>query len=394
MQAQSISILGATGSIGRSTLAILADHPEWRLEAVTANTNAEALAEIARNHGAPFAAIADPAQYGALRTALSGTGIVAAAGPQAVCEAAARPADILVAGIVGIAGLAPTLAAVDRGARIALANKECLVCAGAAFMAEAHAKGATILPVDSEHNGLFQCLAGHHSEDIARLTLTASGGPFRETPHAHLASVTPQQAVRHPNWSMGAKISVDSATLMNKGLEIIEAAHLFAFDIDRIDAVIHPQSIVHGLVAFRDGSMLAHMAPPDMRIPIGHALGWPDHRLDWPKPLDITRLGALTFSEPDLDRFPALELARTAFTMGNGACCALNAANEVAVHAFLVEQLGFLDIPAVVSGVLDWYAGQPDWPIASADDAYALDKEARFIAGELTSRPTVATFAV
>src|SRR3954468_15226591 len=327
---RSVTILGATGSIGASTIDLLKrERARYRVEAVSANRNAAALAALAREVGARFAAVGDPASYRELKDALSGSGIEAAAGESGVIEAAQRPAQWVIGAITGAAGLKPTLAAADRGAMVALANKECLVCAGGLFMRRAAAAGATVLPVDSEHNALFQAMCSGRREDVRRVILTASGGPFRTWTRDSIATATPEQALKHPNWSMGPKVTIDSATLMNKGLEVIEAHHLFGLAPDEIDILVHPQSIVHGLVEFRDGSLIAQLGSPDMRIPIAHCLAWPE-RIDGPAPrLDLPQGAPLPFEDPDLVRFPALGLARRALEAGGGAPTVLNAANEV-----------------------------------------------------------------
>jgi len=386
-----VTILGATGSIGTSTLSVIADQPEsFQVEAVTAFGNAERLARVARSVKARLAVIADRSAYGALVEALAGSGIEAAAGPAAIEDAAARPVDVVVAGIVGAAGLAPTLAAIRSGARIALANKECLVCAGDIFMAEARRAGTMILPVDSEHNAIFQALEGRSIDDVDRIILTASGGPFRDWTKEAMAGARPEEALKHPNWSMGPKISVDSATLMNKGLELIEAHHLFGVPGERLEVLVHPQSIVHGIVAYRDGSMLAEMSTPDMRMPIAHCLSWPVRAARSGLHLDLARLGKLTFERPDLDRFPALALARAALDAGSWATNILNAANEVVVAAYLSGAIGFLEIAGIVEDSMDRAAIQGlDTPPVSVKDALALDREGRRIAnGILTHRLT------
>jgi 1-deoxy-D-xylulose-5-phosphate reductoisomerase len=374
-QPRRVTVLGATGSIGRSTLDLIGRDPaRYRVEAVTAHRNVRALAAIARQHRARLAVISDPACAGALEDALAGSGIEVAAGRTGLEEAAARPADWVMAGIVGVAGLAPTMTAVRRGAMVALACKESLVCAGQLMIDEVARSGAVLLPADSEHNAIFQALRGESMDAVERLILTASGGPFRQQSTAVMATATPAQAVMHPNWDMGAKISVDSATMMNKGLELIEAHHLFGLGSERIEIVVHPQSIVHSLVAFHDGSMLAQLGQPDMRIPIAHTLGWPE-RLDVPTPrLDLASVGQLTFEPPDPERFPALRLAREALEQGGGAPNVLNAANEVAVDAFLAKRIGFLDIARIVEAVLDRLAQST---VAGLDQILALDAEAR-----------------
>jgi 1-deoxy-D-xylulose-5-phosphate reductoisomerase len=376
-----VTILGSTGSVGCNTVELLAADPDaYRVEALVAHRNAALLAEQARKLNATLAVVADDSQYRELKAALAGTGIAAAAGAAAVIEAAARPADWVMAAIVGAAGLAPTLEAVRQGALVALANKEVLVCAGALVTEEARRCGARLLPVDSEHNAIFQVFAGEHKAAIERIMLTASGGPFRRASRAEMAAATPEQAVAHPNWRMGAKISVDSATMMNKGLEVIEAHHLFDLESDRLDIVVHPQSVVHGLVYYSDGSVLAQLGSPDMRTPIANALGWPE-RIPAPSPrLDLARLAQLTFEAPDPERFPALRLARAALDSGGGAPTVLNAANEVAVAAFLERRIGFLDIAATVERTLE---ALPDLRVAHLDDVYAIDAEARAVARRL-----------
>ncbi len=380
-----ITILGATGSIGASTLDLIKRAPEgYRVESISARSNATALGKIAREVGAKHAVVADPAAYRELKDALSGSRIEAAAGEDALVEAAQRPADWVMAAISGSAGLKPTLAAIERGATVALANKECLVCAGSLFMRRAANTGATVLPVDSEHNAVFQALGAGHRADVKRAILTASGGPFRTWSIEEIRAATPEQALRHPNWSMGPKVTIDSATLMNKGLEIIEAHHLFALKSDEIDVLVHPQSVIHGLVEFRDGSVVAQLGSPDMRIPIAHCLAWP-RRIDGPAArLDLAALQKLTFEAPDLERFPALALARHALETGGAATTVLNAADEVAVAAFLAGQISFLAIAALVEATLDKAAGrgllaEP----ANIDAALAVDHVARSLAQDL-----------
>src|SRR6478736_3617665 len=351
---RSITILGATGSVGASTVDLIKREPErYRVESVSARRNAAALGKIARDIGARHAVVADPAAYRDLKSALSGSRIEAAAGEEALIEAAQRPADWVMASISGSVGLKPTMAAIERGATVALANKECLVCAGSLFMRRAASTGATVLPVDSEHNAVFQALGSGHRADVRRAILTASGGPFRTWSKEAIKAATPEQALRHPNWSMGPKITIDSATLMNKGLELIEAHHLFSLKSEEIDVLVHPQSVVHGLVEFRDGSVVAQLGSPDMRIPIAHCLAWPV-RMGTPAPrLDLARIATLTFEEPDLARFPALALARRALAAGGAFPTILNAANEIAVREFVGRRLGFGGIPALVAATLD-----------------------------------------
>ena len=384
-EARSITILGATGSIGASTLDLIKRAPErYRVELISARSNAAALGKIAREVGAKHAVVADHAAYRELKDALSGSRIEAAAGEDALVEAAQRPADWVMAAISGSAGLKPTLAAIERGATVALANKECLVCAGSLFMRRASSTGATVLPVDSEHNAVFQALGAGHRADVRRAILTASGGPFRTWSIEEIRAATPEQALRHPNWSMGPKVTIDSATLMNKGLEIIEAHHLFALKSEEIDVLVHPQSVIHGLVEFRDGSVVAQLGSPDMRIPIAHCLAWP-RRIDGPAArLDLAALQKLTFEAPDLERFPALALARQALETGGAATTVLNAADEIAVPAFLSGQISFLAIAALVEATLDMAAGrgllaEP----ANIDAALAVDHIARSLARDL-----------
>jgi len=382
---KSVTLLGATGSIGLSTADLLKrNRDHYRVEAVTAARNAAALAALARELGARFAAVADPAHYPALKQALAGSGIEAGAGPEAVVEAAERPADWVMAAITGAAGLTPTLAAVRRGAAVALANKECLVCAGALFMRAAQDSGTTLLPVDSEHNAIFQALGSGRRDDVRRIILTASGGPFRTWPLDRIRSATIEEALRHPNWAMGKKITIDSATMMNKGLELIEAHHLFGLPPERIEILVHPQSVVHSLVEFRDGSLIAQLGPPDMRVPIAHCLAWPARMEGAAPALDLARVASLTFEAPDPVRFPALRLAREALEAGGGASTALNAANEIAVEGFLAGRLGFARIVALVEETL-LEAGRRGLlrEPQSIDDALSVDHVSRSLAREL-----------
>ncbi|MCH7888524.1 MAG: 1-deoxy-D-xylulose-5-phosphate reductoisomerase [Proteobacteria bacterium] len=373
-----VTILGSTGSVGRNTLDLIERHrPAYEVEALTAYSNVELLAEQARRLCPRLAVIGDDSLYAELKEALAGTGVETAAGADGLTEAAERPSDWVMAAIVGAAGLAPTLTAVRRGTIVALANKEALVCAGAIMMAEVKAHGATLLPVDSEHNAIFQVFDFKRRESIERIILTASGGPFRELDLEAMADVTPEQAVAHPNWKMGAKISVDSATLMNKGLELIEAHHLFALPSERIDVVIHPQSVVHSLVTHVDGSVLAQLGSPDMRTPIAYALGWPDRIAAPVERLDLAAVAKLTFEAPDESRFPALPLARHALQSGDGAPTILSAANEVAVHGFLARKIGFLDIVRIVERTLERV---PQAPLESLEDVRAIDSTARDVA--------------
>lgn len=379
-----VTILGSTGSVGRNTVELIEARPDlYRVEALVANTSVDLLAEQARRMKPRMAVVADESAYGRLKDALSGSGVIVAAGPAAVIEAAQLPAEWVMAAIVGAAGLAPTMAAVRRGAVIGLANKECLVCAGALMMAEVAAHGATLLPVDSEHSAIFQVLDFQQPEAIEKIVLTASGGPFRCRSLAEMASVTPEQAVAHPNWSMGAKISVDSATMMNKGLELIEAHHLFTVPESKIDIVVHPQSVIHSMVSYVDGSVLAQLGSPDMRTPIAYALGWPK-RIPAPSPrLDFAAIGQLTFEAPDAVRFPALRLARRALQSGGSAPTVLNAANEIAVQAFLSRGIGFLDIAGVVEQTLDVIEHDG---ASSIEDVLAQDRRARDCAWNIIKR--------
>ncbi len=381
-----VTILGSTGSVGCNTIDLIERNRDaYVVEALTAHRNFAALAEQAKRLRPRFAVIADPDRYGELKQALAGTGIEVAAGPGALEEAAARPADWVMAGIVGAAGLAPTLAAVRRGAIIALANKECLVCAGELMMKEVAAHGATVVPVDSEHNAIFQVFEFDRVETVEKIILTASGGPFWGLDKAAMAHVSREQAVAHPTWNMGAKISVDSATMMNKGLELIEAYHLFPVSHKCIEVLIHPQSVVHSLVAYIDGSLLAHLGSPDMRTPIAYALGWPQRIAAPAARLDLASIGQLTFEEPDDERFPALRLAREALESGGPAPTILNAANEVAVDGFLMGRIGFLDIAGIVEQTLEQL---PRAPLREFDDVLEVDAVARDVAARLVARAT------
>ncbi len=375
-----VTILGATGSVGTSTLDLIERDPAaFEVVALTANCDVAKLAAAAKRVSAKLAVVADPTCHQALAEALAGTGIAVASGPDAVCDAARMEADWTMAAIVGTAGLKPVLAALEGGQAVALANKESLVSAGDVMMQAAAATGATLLPVDSEHNAVFQCLETQNADRIARIILTASGGPFRERTLDEMRAITPEQAVAHPNWSMGAKISVDSATMMNKGLELIEAFHLFPVTVDQLDVIVHRQSVIHSMVEYVDGSVLAQLGSPDMRVPIAHALAWP-RRMETPcQRLDLATIGRLDFEAPDYERFPCLKLAREALAAGGARPAILNAANEVAVAAFLAGQVGFLEIAAIVSDTLDRYdPAAPD----TLDQVLAIDGEARILAGE------------
>ena len=373
-----VTILGSTGSVGCNTVDIVRRRPEaFEIVALTANKNVDLLVKQALELRPKLAVIADPARYAALKAGLSGTNIAAAAGAEALVEAASLPADRVLAAIVGAAGLAPTLAATRTGTVVGIANKDCLVCAGDLLTAAAKASGAKLLPVDSEHSAIFQVFDFENPEAVEKIILTASGGPFLRRDRVTLARVTPAEAVAHPNWDMGAKISVDSATMMNKGLELIEAWHLFPVRGDQIDILIHPQSVVHSMVAYTDGSVLAQMGAPDMRTPIAYALDWPRRGPSPATRLDLARVGTLTFEEPDERRFPALALARAALSEGGGAPTVLNAANEVAVGGFLAGRIGFLDITGVVESTLEQL---PHQTAVTLDDTIALDAAARLVA--------------
>lgn len=376
---RSVTVLGATGSIGDSTMDLLRGaRDRYRVEALTANGNVQALAKLAKEFDARFAAVADPSRLGELKEALAGTRTECGAGESAIIEAAARPADWVMAAVSGAAGLKPALAAVDRGAAVALANKECLVCAGDFFMQRAAKAGACILPADSEHNALFQALSSGNREELVRVIITASGGPFRTWAPADIERATLQQALKHPNWSMGQKITIDSASMMNKGLEVIEASYLFALTPDEIDVLVHPQSIVHGMVEFSDRSVVAQLGTPDMRIPIAHCLGWPDRIVGPSAKLDLAKIGQLTFEAPDLERFPALRLAYEALRTGRGATTVYNAANEIAVAAFVAGKIRFGGIARLVEATLnDWIRTGNRAPMTSADDAISVDHIAR-----------------
>ncbi|MBF0560434.1 MAG: 1-deoxy-D-xylulose-5-phosphate reductoisomerase [Alphaproteobacteria bacterium] len=378
---RSVTILGSTGSIGCSTVDLVSRHPErFRVEALAAYSNVELLARQALALRPRLVAVADPRAGTVLKEALSGTGIVVAVGAEAVVEAALRPAEWVMAAIVGAAGLRPTLAAVGRGAIVALANKESLVCAGDLVMASVRNNGATLLPVDSEHSAIFQVFDPAKLDQVEKIVLTASGGPFRTRDRQAMASVTPAEAVAHPNWSMGAKISVDSATMMNKGLELIEAHHLFRLPEERIEILVHPQSVIHSMVAYSDGSVLAQMGSPDMRTPIAFALGWPERIVAPVLRLDLAAIGSLTFERPDPVRFPSLRLARQALRNGGAAPAVFNAANEVAVQKFLSGAIGFLDIAEIVERTLGLVSGGAP---ANLEEVLEMDALARRVADSL-----------
>ncbi len=381
---RNVTILGSTGSVGCNTVDLIEKNSgDYTVEALTANRNIKLLAEQSKRLKAKTAVLADPAGYKDLKAALSGTGIEVTAGPEAVIEAAAQPADWVMASIVGAAGLKPTLTAIRRGATIGLANKECLVSAGDVFVKEVISYGATLLPVDSEHSAIFQVFDFDNADRVRRIILTASGGPFREFSHAQMAGVTPEQAVAHPNWDMGAKISVDSATMMNKGLELIEAFHLFPVTAKQIEILVHPQSVIHSMVDYVDGSVLAQLGTPDMRTPIAYALAWPKRMSSPASRLALEEITTLTFEAPDYERFPALRLARQALEAGGTAPTILNAANEVAVRNFLDKNIGFLDIVRIVGETL---SAAPEGRLNNLDDVAEADAEARRIAEELIGK--------
>jgi len=378
---RSISILGATGSVGEQTLDLIRrNREEWKVVALSANCSAGKLAQLAREFDTEIAVVADENSLAELRDGLAGSGIHAAGGTQALREAAARPVDMTVAAIVGCAGLDPTMAAIEQGGTVALANKEALVSAGDILKLAVAQNGATLLPTDSEHNAIFQCLAGNAMEDVRRIILTASGGPFRTLDATQLETVTREQALKHPNWEMGAKITVDSATMFNKGLELIEAYHLFPVALDQLEILVHPQSVVHSMVEFRDGSTLAQLGPPDMRVPIASCLAWP-RRMDTPcAPLDLAALGQLTFEATNEELFPATRLCREAAQAGGAAPAILNAANEVAVAAFLAGQIGFTRIAALVEETLSRMTSRAP---TNLEEVLAVDGEAREHAAQL-----------
>ncbi len=388
-----VTVLGSTGSIGASTLDVIAHaratygQNTMPIEALTAQSNVATLAAQARAFHPRLAVIGDSALYTQLKEALAGTKVEVAAGRDAILDAASRPSDIVMVAIVGAASLVPALRAVERGATVALANKECIVAAGEVFRRAIAKSGAAVVPVDSEHNAVFQVLDAADANEVERVTLTASGGPFRGWARDRMESVTPAQAVAHPNWSMGSKISVDSATLMNKGLELIEAHFLFALPPEKLSVLVHPQSVVHCLVSYADGSTLAHLSAPDMRTPIAHALAWPRRIVSPSRRLDLAMLGQLTFERPDPDCFPCLKLAQDCLRMGGAAPTILNAANEIAVEAFLEQKLGFLDIARAVEATLEQYGARGhNVSPASLEAVLAVDSEARELAGNICRR--------
>jgi 1-deoxy-D-xylulose-5-phosphate reductoisomerase len=380
-----VTVLGATGSIGQSTLDLIGRSPlDFEVVALTAATNAALLAKLAIRHGAKRAVLASATHYRELKERLSGTGIEAAAGEAAVIEAARMPADWIMAAIVGAAGLRPTFAAAAQGTCLALANKECLVSAGKVFLGAVASAGAVLLPVDSEHSAAFQAIDASLTHCIEMITLTASGGPFRTWDAARIKAATPHDALKHPNWSMGQKITVDSATLMNKGLELIEAYHLFRVRLDQLDVVVHPQSVIHCLVRYCDGSVLAQMSAPDMRTPIAYSLAWPERMPAPTERFDLAKLGSLTFEAPDETRFPALRVAKEALSAGGNAPTVLNAANEIAVEAFIAGRIGFSEIAAVVEATLEASIGDIGGSAAETlDDVIEMDRAARVLAQRL-----------
>ncbi|SHN15478.1 1-deoxy-D-xylulose 5-phosphate reductoisomerase [Roseibium suaedae] len=380
---QKVTVLGATGSVGQSTLDVIARHPDrFEVEALVANSNVAELARLARLVGAKLAVVSSEAHGPALRDALEGSGIETAWGAQAVLEAVDRPADVVLGAIVGFAGLEPTLRALKAGRSLALANKECLVCAGDLFMSEVERHDVTLLPVDSEHSAIFQVFEAENAGQVEKIILTASGGPFRTWSLDAMQSATVAQALKHPNWDMGSRITIDSATMMNKGFEVIEAFHLFPLGAEQLDVLVHPQSVIHGLVQYKDGSLLAQLGSPDMRTPIAHCLAWPERMSVPVERLDLAAIVSLSFEAPDLIRFPALRLAQEAMRRGGGATAVLNAADEVAVAAFLNGRIGFMDIPASVEATLE--AMEPRYGASAPmriEDVAALDQEARAICG-------------
>ncbi|WP_231710295.1 1-deoxy-D-xylulose-5-phosphate reductoisomerase [Roseibium limicola] len=385
---QRLTVLGATGSVGKSALDIVGRNPDrFEVVALVANSSVEDLAQAAIAVGAQVAVVAREELGPDLAAALSGSGIATGAGTQAVMEAVDRPCDMVVGAIVGAAGLKPTMASLKPGRSLALANKECLVCAGSLFMERAREVGTTLLPVDSEHSAIFQVFEQGNADQIEKIILTASGGPFRQTPLADLTSVTPEQALKHPNWDMGSRITIDSATMMNKGFEVIEAFHLFPLTVDQLDVLVHPQSIIHGMVQYRDGSLLAQLGAPDMRTPIAHCLAWPERMAVPVERLDLSKIAQLTFEAPDMERFPALRLATEALQEGPIATASLNAADEIAVAAFLQRKIGFLDIAAAVENVVErMLSRQAGATIGSLEDVLGIDAQARSLCAEWVSR--------
>ena len=383
MGVKRLTILGSTGSVGTQTLDLVAESPEaYAVCALIGGRNVALLAEQAKQFRPEITVISDESLLGELREALAGTNLACAGGREAVLEAAGRPVDWTMSAITGVAGLEPTLAAVKHGGTIAFANKEALVSAGDVFLRAVDEANATLLPVDSEHNAIMQAMADGNTKAIDKIVLTASGGPFRNHSLEEMRGITREAALRHPVWSMGAKISIDSATMFNKGLEVIEAARLFNLPSGQIDVLVHPQSIIHGMVYYADGSVLAQLGSPDMRVPIAHALAWPSRIGTQAPRLDLVAAAKLEFHAPDEVRFPALRLAREALTAGHGAPTVLNAANEVAVAAFLERQIGFLDIARIVETVMAKLGAPPVDDLAAV---LALDHTARTAATALAS---------
>ncbi len=381
---RTVTILGSTGSIGRNTVDLLNRNSEYfNVVALTANTNAELLAKQSLLLNPDVAIIRDTSKYQLLKDRLEGSGIEVMTGDESVIEAASRSADIVVAAIVGAAGLRPTLSAISQGTIVAIANKECLVCAGDIIIEEANNCNTMLLPIDSEHNAIFQVLESNNTDEVERIILTASGGPFLNWSKARMNTITPEQAVLHPNWDMGRKVSVDSATLMNKGLELIEAAYLFPVLPEKLEVLVHPQSIIHSMVEYVDGSVLAQMASPDMRTPIAYSLSWPKRIKTPTKKLDFAEIGKLTFESPDVERFPALSLARNSLNKGNGSTTVLNAANEVAVQSFLKSSIDFPSITGIIEETLTKVAG---YPVKSLYDCEQLDNESRRVAQALVKK--------
>jgi 1-deoxy-D-xylulose-5-phosphate reductoisomerase len=381
---KTITILGVTGSIGQNTAELVQANPEkFKVKSVIAQKSAEKLTKLAKDLKAEKAVIADETKYKELKDLLSGSGIEVVAGQEAMLEAAGTKADIFLSSAVGFCALEPTLNAIRAGSNIGLANKECLVCAGELMINEVNKAGVKLLPIDSEHNSIYQIFDFERKDDVEKIILTASGGPFRKFTKDELANVTAAEAVKHPNWSMGAKISVDSATLMNKGLEVIEAFHLFPVKKEQIDILVHPQSIIHGLVTYKDGSMLAGLSHHDMKIPISYALGYPERLPNKAKKIDLAEIGSLQFERPDYEKFHCLSLAKQALEMGAKAPIALNAANEIAVEAFLAERISFLQIPYVVEMVMEKIISSGKNTINELNDVFEIDLEARKLAQQL-----------
>jgi len=372
-----VTILGSTGTIGCNTLELISNSDNFKVTTLTAGNNVDLLIKQALEFKPELAIIENDSLYNELKTALTGTNIRTASGKQAIAQAAAIPTDIVISGIVGAAALPPTLAAIRQGTKIGLANKECLVCAGDLFMDEVTKHNVEIIPIDSEHNSLFQVFEFDKKDSVEKITLTASGGSFRNFTKEQLANVTPTQAVKHPNWTMGAKISVDSSTMMNKGLEVIEAYHLFPVSVEQIDVVVHPESIIHGMVHYNDGSVKAGLSVPDMKIPISYALGFPNRMKNNTERLDLTKLGKLTFEQPDTNKFPALKLAYETLEMGGNAACILNAANEIAVDNFLSGKISFIDIINVVKDSLEKIENKN---LNSIEEVFETDIKAREVA--------------